>query len=109
MLTDLAKDERLQLMKFVCSFVWADLEVRDEEVAFVRKMVSKLELAPAEKAAVEGWLKLPPKPEEVDPAQVPRAHRELFLQVIRDVIASDGEIATDEAEIYSVLEDLLEG
>jgi uncharacterized tellurite resistance protein B-like protein len=107
MLTELAKEDRLQLMKFVCSFVWADLEVRDEEVKFVRKMVRKLKLAGPEKAAVEGWLELPPKPEEVDPAQVPHAHRELFLEVIRDVIASDGEIATDEAEIYSVLEDLL--
>lgn len=107
MLSELGKEERLQLMKFVCSFVWADLEVHDGERAFVGKMVRKMRLGKADREAVDGWLELPPKPEEVDPALVPRAHRELFLQVIREVIASDGDIAADEAEIYSVLEDLL--
>src|SRR3954468_1571878 len=63
--------DRLRLMKFVCSFVWADLEVRDSERKFVAKMVKKLKLDKSEAAQVEGWLKLPPKPEEVDPTQIP--------------------------------------
>ncbi|MFW6049573.1 MAG: TerB family tellurite resistance protein [Myxococcota bacterium] len=103
----LDREDRLRLMKFVCSFAWADLEVRDEERDFVARMVRSLELDPEERAQVEQWLQTPPRPEEVDPAEIPRSHRELFLRSARAMIASDGEVDPNEAENLELLEDLL--
>jgi uncharacterized tellurite resistance protein B-like protein len=103
----LAAKDRLRLMKFVCSFVWADLEVKDSEKKFVARMVKKLHLTEDEKAQVQGWLKVPPRPEEVDPTQIPKEHRQMFLDTIRDVITADGEVAPDEWENLSLFEQLL--
>ena len=107
MLSSLPKEDRLLLMKFVCSFAWADLHIQDEERSMVKKLVSKLRLGKEEKAQVDAWLEVPPAAEEVDPAQVPRAHREMFLETIRHIIGADGEIAPDEAENYALFEAML--
>src|SRR5215212_8546160 len=99
--------DRLRLMKFVCSFVWADLEVKDAERTFVAKRVKKLRLDEAEAAQVKGWLEVPPRAEEVDPTRIPKEHRQLFLDTIRDVITADGEVAPDEWDNLSLFEQLL--
>src|SRR5688572_13227677 len=103
-LKTLDREERLQLMKFVCSFAWADLEVRDEERSFVLKLVDKLGLDSDEIARVEEWLELPPPPEEVDPASIPRSHRQLFLDAARAMVIVDGEVDPEEAENLALLE-----
>jgi uncharacterized tellurite resistance protein B-like protein len=94
-------------MKFVCSFVWADLRVHEKERAFVRSLVKRLALDEDEAKRVEGWLKLPPKAHEVDPNLVPQQHREVFLQHARDVIIADGEIHPEERINLALLEELL--
>lgn len=106
-LDKLPKAERLQLMKFVCSFAWADLEIADQERRFVHKLVKRLHLDADEAKQVERWLELPPRPEEVDPAAVPHAHRSIFLTAAREVIASDGTISEEERENFALLEQLL--
>jgi uncharacterized tellurite resistance protein B-like protein len=106
MLEDLARNERLRLMKFVCSFAWADLEVRPEERAFVSGLVRRLDLDAADQQQVLGWLEVPPRPESVDPTQIPTEHRRLFLDAIRGVIESDGDVAEEEAENLRLLEKL---
>jgi uncharacterized tellurite resistance protein B-like protein len=103
----LDRSERLQLMKFVCSFAWADLEIRAEEREFIEALILRLELDPEERRQVEGWLKLPPRPESVDPTQIPSEHRRLFVDSIRGIIESDGEVSTEEQENLSLLEMLL--
>jgi uncharacterized tellurite resistance protein B-like protein len=103
----LSPKDRLRLMKFVCSFVWADLEVKDSEKKFVTRLVKKLHLTEEEAAQVKGWLKVPPRPEEVDPTQIPKEHRQVFLDTIRDVITADGEVAKDEWENLALFEQLL--
>jgi uncharacterized tellurite resistance protein B-like protein len=106
-LAKLPKEERLQLMKFVCSFAWADLEIADQERRFVHKLVKKLQLDKDEAKQVERWLELPPRAEEVDPAAVPHAHRSIFLNAAREVIAADGTISEEERENFALLEQLL--
>jgi hypothetical protein len=103
----LTREDRLRLMRFVCSFAWADLEVQDEERDFVGKLVTALQLAPDEAARVAGWLVVPPAPEEVDPLDVPLAHRELFLEAVRAVVVRDGIISPGEEESFDLLEQLL--
>lgn len=103
----LSSKDRLRLMKFVCSFVWADLEVKESERKFVEKMVKKLRLDDAEAAQVKGWLEVPPPAEEVDPTRIPKEHRQIFLDTIRDVITADGEVASSEWENLALFEQLL--
>ena len=103
----LKKEDRLRLMRFVCSFAWADLEVKESEKKFVRKLVKSLKLSKDEAKLVEKWLKLPPKAEEGDPAEIPRAHRQLFLDATKAMIAADGEIAEEEAESFRLLQMLM--
>jgi uncharacterized tellurite resistance protein B-like protein len=103
----LSPKDRLRLMKFVCSFVWADLEVKGSEKKFVANMVKKLHLTDEESAQVKEWLKVPPRPEEVDPTQIPKEHRQMFLDTMRDVVTADGEVAPDEWENLALFEQLL--
>lgn len=103
----LTHEDRMRLMKFVCSFAWADLEIRDEEREFVGKLVLSLELDEAERAQVERWLEVPPRAEELDPAEIPHSHKELFLRAARAMVASDGEIDPDEEENLQLLEALI--
>ena len=103
----LKKQDRMRLMRFVCSFAWADLEIQQEERAFVAKLVKQLELDDDEKQEVEAMLQRPPRPEDVDPATVPRQHREVFLDAVYAVIAADGTIAPEEHENYELLQALL--
>ena len=107
MLDELGRNERLQLMKFVCSFAWADLRIRPEERAFVQRTVRRLQLDSAERAAVEGWLAVPPSPESIDPTSISPTHRKLFLAAIEGVIHSDGEVAEEERENFELLQELL--
>ena len=103
----LSSEERLQLVKFVCSFVWADLRVHEKEKEFVRRLVKQLALDKSEAARVEGWLKLPPTPQEVDPNLVPHAHRKLFLAKAREAVLADGKIHPEERINLALLEELL--
>ncbi|MDI1447962.1 TerB family tellurite resistance protein [Polyangium sp. 6x1] len=107
MLKNLSREDRLQVMRFVCSFAWADLEIKPKERALVHKMVKELHLDPDEAKQVEGWLKVPPRAEEVDPATIPRAHRQMVLDAARRIIKADGNVDPEEQESLSLLEQLL--
>ena len=105
-LSELDRDERLRLMRFVCSFAWADLEIQPEERTFVSKMIDHLGLQD-ERPQIEHWLRHPPAPEEVDPTEVPRQHRALFIEAIRGLVAADNVIDPNEREMLSLFEQLL--
>ena len=106
-MSKLRKEDRIRLMKFLCSFAWADLRIHDRERAFIRKMVKTLSLDDAEAKEVEQYLKVPPRPEEVDPADVPTEHRKLFLDTARAVVLADGEVDPEERINLELLEELL--
>jgi tellurite resistance protein len=107
MLNDLNRTERLRLLRFICSFAWADQEIRAEERAFVGRMVKRLGLSAEDTAEVQGWLELPPDPEDIDPSDIPRKHRQLFLDAARAVVGSDGVISPEERENLALFEALL--
>lgn len=98
LLRELSREERLLLLKFVCSFTWADHQVRPEERAFVSRLVQRLQLEGDERRQVEAWLVEPPPPESIDPSLVPPEHRMKFLRAVESVIAVDGEVAAAERE-----------
>lgn len=105
--SNLSGPDRMRLMRFVCSFAWADLEVQDEERHFVCRLMKKLELDDDQQQQVLDWLKLPPRPEEVDPNEIPRGQREIFLATVREVVAADNVLSPDERENLVLFEQLL--
>lgn len=106
-MNELSKEDRLRLMKFVCSFAWADLHIDESERTMVAKLVRRLKLDADEKKQVEQWLDLPPAAEELDPTQIPDEHKKLFLKTARQMIEADGEIAEEEEENFHLLAQLL--
>lgn len=106
MLGSLGREDRLQLMKFVCAFAWADLEIQSEERHFVEKLVEKLGLE-EDRDLIVGWLRSPPPAEEVDPTRVPTEHREVFLDAARQLFEADGVVDPHEQEQFELLQQLL--
>lgn len=104
--TDLDREDRLRLMRFVCAFAWADLEVQDDEKVVVERLIATLGLE-EDRDQIQRWLKSPPPAEDVDPTRVPRAHRELFLDAARAVFSADGVIDPKEQEHFELLEQLM--
>ncbi len=107
MLDALDREDRLRLMRFVCSFAWADLEIRPQERELVTSLVERLELNESEQAQVAEWLLVPPAADDLDPADIPREHRKLFLDAARTIVMSDGSVEEVEVENLLILEQLL--
>jgi uncharacterized tellurite resistance protein B-like protein len=104
---DLDRDSRLRLVRFVCSFAWADLEVQEAERSWVHKLLGELGLDEDEKAQADRWLKVPPPPEDVDPLDIPLEHRQIFLNTVLQVVGADGRVDSKEMETLSLFEKLL--
>jgi len=102
----LSRDERLRLMKFVCSFAWTDLEVTQVEREMVRELVDRLGFDAEERAEIDAWIDTPPPPEEVDPTDIPSAHRRQFVDAVRALLESDG-VTEVERENFRVFEELI--
>ena len=105
----LSPSERLNLMKFVCSFVWTDLNVSQSERDLVMRMCGSLKLTEEETAQVKKWLDLPPPIDEVDPTAVPREHRQMFLTTLEMVVKADGKVVPAESESLQLFKDLMSG
>lgn len=104
---ELSPSERMNLMKFVCSFVWTDLNVSQSERDLVMRISGSLQLTDTEAQQVKGWLDVPPPVEEVDPTSVPPAHRQLFLTTLEMVVQADGKVVAAESESLALFRDLI--
>ncbi|MEO6593860.1 MAG: TerB family tellurite resistance protein [Planctomycetota bacterium] len=104
----LSTADRMRLMKFVCSFVWTDLVVKQSERDLVMRIVGHLQLTDAEAKQVAAWLAVPPRAEEVDPTAVPPEHRRLFLEAAELAIKADGRVVPAERDALALFRDLLE-
>lgn len=101
--------ERMDLLRFVCSFVWTDLKVTQAERDLVMRICGRLALHDREVAQVKQWLAVPPPPESVDPTQVPKAHRQMFLRAAELAAQADGHVAPAESEALATFRELIEG
>ena len=106
-LRTLSARDRLQLLKFVCSFVWADLDVGPSEKTFVLSLTQRLGLSEAEIQQVQVWLDTPPPVEDIDPSLVPPQHRRLFLEAIEQALTADGVVSPPESESLALFRQLL--
>ncbi|MCC6213760.1 MAG: TerB family tellurite resistance protein [Polyangiaceae bacterium] len=103
MFETLSREHRLLLLEFVCAFAWTDLEIRDGERRFVRRLVDRLALAEEDRGQVDEWLAIAPSPGAVDPARVPVEHRRTFVETVRALIYSDGDVDAEERERFEAL------
>jgi hypothetical protein len=106
-ISQLPREERLLLLKFVCSFAWADFEVGPGERAFVTKLIQRARLHADEAHLVRGWLESPPDSDEIDPTHIPHEHRQLFVDAVREVLRADHDITPEEREMLGVFEELV--
>ena len=105
-LADLSSEERMLLMRFVCSFAWADLKITAEERSLGARLIARLDLDEEERRQVQEWLKLPPAPDSVDPADVPHRFRVQFLRAMETMVSIDGEVTDEEREAVIIFAQL---
>jgi uncharacterized membrane protein YebE (DUF533 family) len=99
--------ERLQLVKFTCAAVWADLDVNRSEKSHVMSLFLRLGLPQSDVEQVQEWLETPPPAEELDPNLIPPEHRALFLEAVEEAVQADGVVDGPELESLQLLRDLL--
>ena len=104
---DLSREQRMLLMRFVCSFAWADLKVTSEERLLAARLIARLNLGQDEALQVKEWLESPPDPESVDPTEVPHRHRVQFLRAVESMVAIDGEVTEEEREAVILFAQLI--
>jgi len=99
--------DRLCILRFAASFLWADLSVDLAEHAFFVDLARELGVPPAKLPDILDLLNVPPLAELVDPTRVSPQ----LAQTVRDValraIASDGKVLPREMELFDLLDELL--
>ncbi len=108
MFDQLDAEARLLLLKFVCAFAWADLEVKPAEEKFVRGLMDRLQLGADELAQVEEWLVTAPSPGSVSPSLIPAQHKRIFVEAVRAVMFVDGDVDDEERAQLEQLKAALE-
>jgi uncharacterized tellurite resistance protein B-like protein len=104
----LSTDDRLLLIEVVCAFAWTDLEVKQAERRFVERLMDRLELDGDERRQAKLWLDMAPAAGAADPKRIPKEHRRLFLESVRALIYSDGQVDDEERERFAALQKALE-
>lgn len=100
-------DDRLCILRFASSFLWADLVVDLAEQAFFLALARELGVPGASLESVLGMLATPPDAEDVDPTRVSPALARAVRDVALRAIASDGKVLPREMELFDLLDELL--
>ena len=104
----LSSDEKLQIMRFICAFAWADLKVVNAEKKLIARFSDILDLSPKEREAVNGWIAHPPRPEEIDPYEISPHLKETILSAAQAVSMIDGHFDAKEADLIDILQNLFD-
>jgi hypothetical protein len=100
----LSPDDREKVLRFAASFLWADLEVAEEERRFFADLARELEIDDLRATAL---LARPPVPEEIDPNDMSVRTADVVRHVALRAIASDGKVKKEEMQMFELLDDLL--
>jgi uncharacterized tellurite resistance protein B-like protein len=98
--------DRKKLLELVCSLAWSDLRVTPPERALLERILTAVAVSEEERVQARKWLEVPPG--NVDPTEVPREHRRLFLEAARAMIEADGRVVPAERDSLAVLAELLQ-
>lgn len=109
MLNQLTVEEKTRLIRFMCSFAWADLDVSERERRLIGELIRKLDLPDGIAAEAESWLDHPPSEEDLDPYDIPLEQRRLFVEAAAEIVRADGVVDIMEVENFAIFEALLGG
>jgi hypothetical protein len=101
--------DRLCVLRFAASFLWADLSVDLAEHAFFVALAREIGVPRTALPEVVAMLAAPPEAEHVDPTRVPPALARTVRDVALRAIASDGRVRPGEMELFDLLDELLPG
>lgn len=93
---ELTEAERVELMRFLCSFAWADGEVQSQERELLERVLGGLKLGTQARAEVTEWLFTPPDMTGFDFAAIAAEKRQLFLDQAFAVASAHGGLAAEE-------------
>ena len=99
--------DRLCILRFAASFLWADLDVDLAEHAFFLALAGELGVPKASLPSVLAMLHRPPHAEDVDPTRVSPDRARTVRDVALRAIASDGRVLAREMELFDLLDELL--
>jgi hypothetical protein len=99
--------QRLCVLRFAATFLWADLDVDLAEHAFFVALAGELGVPQASLPDVVELLSFPPEPEHIDPTLVSPQLAATVRDVALRAIASDGRVMTREMELFDLLDELL--
>lgn len=102
-----ASDDRLCILRFAATFLWADLELDLSEHVFFLDLASELGVPEASLPSMVDLLSSPPEPEDIDPTRVSPALAATVRNVALRAIASDGRVLPREMELFDLLDELL--
>jgi len=103
----LSPTDRLQLLRFVCFFAWIDGVMHPQERSLIVRLANGFGLSRQELRVVKGWVKSPPRPEDIEHQRIPIEHRQLFLSAVQAMIAVDDNIDPRESQAAKRLERML--
>jgi len=109
MLDMLTVDEKVRLVRFMCSFAWADLDVSERERRMIADLIRMLNLPEGVASEAEGWLDHPPDEEDLDPYDIPLEQRRIFVDAAARMVSADGVVDPMEVENFALFEALLGG
>ena len=92
----LTSEERVELMRFLCSFAWADDEVQDEERVVLMKVLDNIGLGEDDRTKVLAWLEERPDMTGFDFGSIPQDKRDIFLDLAFSVASAHGGLAKEE-------------
>jgi hypothetical protein len=105
--TLLPTDDRLCILRFAATFLWADLDVDLAEHAFFLDLARELGISRRSMPSVIEMLSSPPEPEAIDPTRVSPSLAATVRDVALRAIASDGRVVPREMELFDLLDELL--
>lgn len=101
----MTNDERVSVLRFAASFLWADHQVDAPERRFLHELARELGVEDA--ALVEALLAAPPASEEIDPSAISSVLAPAVRDAALRAIASDGAVEEPEMDMFFVLDELL--
>ena len=105
-LLPLSSEDRERVLRFAATFLWADLEVVDEERRFFEGLARELEI---DEARASLLLESPPIPEEINPNEISAATADVIRHVALRAIACDGQVREEEMAMFELLDELMPG
>ena len=96
---------RKRLVQMACVAAWSDMSIAQVEREVVMNLASSLGLSEPDLAEVQTWLKHPPP--DFDPYDIPREHRQTFLDALVTVMKADGRLDPEESETLRLISELV--